>query len=762
MANEIGDATTVTVPAVNTPGPGYAITINAAIQELQARVAQRADNGSIAQMPAGTVKANLTGALADAQDVTLAALSAALGGGGGGYPVIVEDIGVSTANSGAANELALRTHMTASRTTPYTYQFGPGTYHFDKNALAGDPGRGSIYVQNMAARRFVGMGVGVTFLTYGGLGNSGQWSFFYVAGEGSERFEVRDLTLACTDITNRDGGDQHHLIDVECITAHGTSKIRSNIVVQNVHLDACIGSGFRTVGEPTIGNYVENYILFNVTADGSGIAPGSRSCYEVQRGSRLGAYVNVSGVGAKNSVFDSEITSGGPASNLLFINCFFDGSKAAASSNTFSIGGSSAPGQYRSIDWTLSNVRVKGGYTGMYYGQRIRLYDCLFEYTPGDNVTIDATMNAAGGANPIFTLRGENDDIEFTNCTFRRGIGVIKPGSLLDMQSLDAVQRTHGVRLTNPQFIEKSDIGNGLAVYASDVQNLSITDLEYQHASTSTFDTAASVVVWRGTNCANSDSLRIDGLSMTSAGGKIRQLVSVTAGNGTTLGPVTLLGIDSGSVLNAANNSSCIVVFDQGGTGIVHENPVIQGCRSNGQVTWIAANATATKVFPVVAGNLGARATKTLESYSVAPNTYALGAPGDLFLYRATVQTFELWIKKTQTSSAILTQDRNGWALMSSSTAASVLTSGTATLSVSRTSDYHAITVTVTDATVTATSKIVGVSWAAVETDENTPETCHVEFIPGTPGVGSFPITLVSRDGKPVGGDYKISYQVAN
>lgn len=762
MPNEIGDATTVTVPAPGTPGPGYAVTINAAIEELQTRVAQRADNGSIAQMPAGTVKANLTGALADAQDVTLAALAAALGvGGGGGYPVIVEDIGVATGNTGAANELALRTHMTANPGTPYTYQFGPGTYNFDKNALAGDPGRGSIYVQGMAARRFVGMGVGVTFLTYGGLGNSGQWSFFYIAGEGDERVEIRDLTLACTDITNRDGGDQHHLIDVECITAHGTSKIRRNVVVQNVHLGACIGSGFRTVGEPSIGNYVEGYVLFNVTADGSGISPGSRSCYEVQRGSRLGAYVNVSGEGAKNSVFDSEITSGGPASNLVFVNCFFDGSKAAASSNTFSIGGSSAPGQYRSIDWTLCNVRVKGGYTGMYYGQRIRLYDCLFEYTPGDNVTIDATMNAAGGANPIFTLRGENEDVEFTNCTFRRGIGVIKPGSLLDMQSLDAVQRTHGVRLTNPQFIEESDVGNGLAVYASDVQNLSITDLEYQHASTSTFDTAASVVVWRGTNCANSDSLRIDGLSMTSAGGKIRQLVSVTAGNGTTLGPVTLLGIDSGSVLNAANNSSCIVVFDQAGTGIVYENPVIQGCRSNGQVTWIAANATATKVFPVVAGNLGARATKTLESYSTAPNGFALGAPGDLFLYRSSVQTFELWIKKTQTSGAILTQDRNNWVLLTSSTNTSS-TSGAATLSVPRDTKLRDIRLPVVDPAVTATSRIQ-VDWApTIDTDENTPEFSPVLFVATAPDVGTFDVKLVSTDTKPLSGDYKILYQVSN
>lgn len=762
MANEIGDATTITVPAPGTAGPGYAITINAAIEELQARVTQRADNGSIAQMPAGTVKANLTGALADAQDVTLATLSAALGGGGGGYPVIVEDIGVSTANSGAANELALRTHMTASPGTPYSYQFGPGTYNFDKNALAGDPGRGSIYIPDtMAARRFFGQGRGVTTIAYGGLGNTGEWSLFYVVGGSSERFEVADLDLHCTGITNPDAGNQHHLINVAAVSAHGTSKIRENIRVHNVLFRACIGAGFRTLGEPAIGNYVQGYAVVDCEFNTAGIGFGSRSCLELQRGSRLGLYANIYAKGARNSVFDSEITSGGSADDLVFHNCVFDG-VTASSSNVFSLGGSSTPGSYRGKNWLLSNVTTKTGYVGIYYAYNVRFLNCRFDYTPGVNIGVDALMNDAGGAAPLVQVRGENDLLDFTGCVWQRGIGVTNPSALFDVQALATpTQRSFGISLNNPTFVDDSVTPATAVVSGGDVNDLAITGMQVISGATSNFISGADCIRWFSSTATSCSRLRVDGLRVRTAGGLYRQLVNVAAGAGITLGPVDLIGIDGSNVINGANASSSVVVFDTS-TGVLDENPLLLDIRSPGQYTWIAANAAIDKIFPVVAGSRGARTHKTLESYYTAPNTKALGAPGDLFLYRATTQTFELWIKKTQTSSAILTQDRNGWALMSSSTAASAIVGGTATLSVSRTNSRHQVTVTVSDAAVVPTSKIVGVTWAASELDENTPETCHVEFVAGTPGTGSFPLQIISRDNQQVSGDYKITYQVAN
>jgi hypothetical protein len=762
MPNEIGDATTVTVPAPGTPGPGYAVTINAAIEELQTRVAQRADNGSIAQMPAGTVKANLTGALADAQDVTLAALVAALGVSGGGYPVIVEDIGVATGNTGAANELALRTHMTANPSTPYAYQFGPGTYNFDKNALAGDPGRGSIYITDtMAARRFFGQGRGVTTLAYGGLGNSGEWNLFYAVGGSSARFEVSDMDLHCTGITNPDAGNQHHLINVAAVSAHGTSKIRENIRVSKVNFRSCIGAGFRTLGEPLVGNYVQGYAVTDCDFSTAGIGFGSRSCLELQRGSRSGLYANIYAKGARNSVFDSEITSGGSADNLIFHNCTFDGI-TASSSNVFSLGGSSVPGSYRGVNWILSNVVTLGGYVGIFYTYNVKFFNCRFEYTPGLNIGVDAFMNSALAAAPLTQVRGENDLLAFYNCVWTRGVGAVAPSALFDVQALATpTQRSFRVELHQPTFIESSVTPATAVVSAGDVDDLTITGMRVVSGATSNFVDGADCVRWFSVTATACTQMALHGLTVSSAGGLMRQLVNVAAGTGITLGTVDIVGVNGTGIINPAKTSGSVVVFDMTGTGTINENPLLDQVRSPGQYTWIAANSASDKIFPVVAGSRGARTHKTLESYVTAPNTKALGAPGDFFLYRPTVQTFELWVKKTQTSSAVLTQDRNNWVLLTSSTNTGS-TSGAATVSVPRNTRLRDIRLPVVDPTVTATSRIQ-VDWApTVDTDENTPEFSPVLFAATAPDVGTFDVKLVSTDTKPLSGDYKILYQVSN
>ena len=762
MANEIGDATTVIVPAPGTVGPGYAVTINSAIEELQARVAQRADNGSIAQMPTGTVKANLTGVLADAQDVTLAALAAALGvgGGGGGYPVIVEDIGVATGNTGAANELALRTHMNAGLSTPYSYQFGPGTYNFDKNALAGDQGRGSIYVKDtMATRRFSGQGRGVTTLAYGGLGNSGEWNLFYVVGGSSALFEVSDMDLHCTGITNPDAGNQHHLINVAAVSTHGTGKIRENIRVSRTNFRTCIGSGFRTLGEPLVGNYVQGYAVTDCDFATAGIGFGSRSCLELQRGSRLGLYANITAKGARNSVFDSEITSGGSADDLVFHNCLFDG-VTANSNNVFSVGGSSAPGSYRANNWILSNVVTRCGYVGIYYANNVRFTNCRFEYTPGVNIAVDTLMNDGAGATPLVTVRGENDLLNFTDCVWYRGVGVTTPGSLFDVQALAGpTQRSFRVSLTSPTFTDASVTPSSAVVIASDVNDFNVNNMTVVSGATTNFDNAADCLRWKSDTATTCASLRIDGLRVRTAGGLMRQLINVSAAAGITLGTVDVIGVDGTGVINPANTSSSIIGFDTS-TGILNENPLLLDLRSPGQYTWIAANAAATMVFPIVSGGRGARTTKTLESYVTAPNTFALGAPGDMFLYRPTAQTFELWIKRTQTSSAILTQDRNGWVLLTSSTSGSIPLLGTATLTVSRSNKRHVVIGSITDVRLTVSNRLL-LNWApTTEASENTPETSSVFFVPAIPTAGSCAVKIVSLNNLPPSGNYDVTYAI--
>lgn len=761
MANEIGDVTTVTVPLVGTAGPGYATTINAAIEELQARVSQRADNGSIAQMPAGTVKANLTGALADAQDVTLAALSAALGGGGGGYPVIVEDIGVSTTNSGADNELALRTHMNASLGTPYSYQFGPGTYNFDKNALAGDPGRGSIYIKDtMAARRFFGQGRGVTTIAYGGLGDFGDWHCFYVVGGSSARFEVADLTVKCSGITNPDAADQNHLIQISATATHGSGVIRDNVRINNTNFGACIGAGFRTLGDTSIGNFVQGYALTDCDFDTSGIGTGSRSCLECQQGSRFGLYANVNAKGARNSVFDSEITSGtGYAQGLVFENCVFDNT-LGSTHNVFSLGGSSTVGVYRVIDWVLSNVVTKTGYVGIFHCDNLKLLNCRFEYTVGLNAVIDALMNDVAGAVPLVTVRGENRLLELSACVWRRGPGILTPKALIDVEAFSGpTRRTFELALHNPTFIEQSTVPATAVVLAGDVDDLLVTNMRVLSGATSNFTVLSDCLRWTSVTAASCTRFRVEGLTVKAAGGLMNRLVYIAAGGGITLGQATLVDIDGVGILNAASASSCVVEFDTT-TGVIYENPHLSGLRSAGQYTWIASSAAATAVFPVVGGNVGSRTQKTLESYTTPPNTFALGAPGDLFFYRSSPQLFELWIKRTQTSGAVMTQDRNGWVLLTSSTAGTAF-SGAYTAVAGRGHDLQAMNFAVVDASVSPTSRI-SVHWAPTTSlDENTPDVSNVRFAAFSVGAGSFAIQVISNDNKPISGDYKLIYQVS-
>ena len=125
MPNEIGDAFVYSMPDLHDPGPGYATSINNTVAEIQERLLQRVDNGSIALMPAGTVKANISGASTNASDVTIAALKTALG-------IVVSPFsGAYTAVAGRGHKLRdknfLVTDASVSPTSRISVNWAPTT-----------------------------------------------------------------------------------------------------------------------------------------------------------------------------------------------------------------------------------------------------------------------------------------------------------------------------------------------------------------------------------------------------------------------------------------------------------------------------------------------------------------------------------------------------------------------------------------------------------------------------------------------------------
>lgn len=324
------------------------------------------------------------------------------------------------------------------------------------------------------------------------------------------------------------------------------------------------------------------------------------------------------------------------------------------------------------------------------------------------------------------------------------------------------LRRTFQLSLTSPTFIDLSIAPASAVFLAADVNDCQVRDMRVITGATANYTALADCLRWSSVNATSCARFDVDGLTVTTGGGLYNRLVYIAAGAGITLGPVDLRSIDGTGAVNPASASACLVEFDTT-TGTLHENPQLFNLRSPAQYTWIASSAAATAVFPIVSGNLGARTQKTLESYTTPPNTFALGAPGDLFFYRPNPQTFELWIKRTQTSGVVLTQDRNGWALLTTSTASATNTRRTATLNVPRTNTASALDVTVTDATVTAASNISSLTWApTTEQDENTPEVSQVLFVVESVSAGAFVVNVSSFNQAPPAGAYKISYQVAN
>jgi hypothetical protein len=85
-------------------------------------------------------------------------------------------------------------------------------------------------------------------------------------------------------------------------------------------------------------------------------------------------------------------------------------------------------------------------------------------------------------------------------------------------------------------------------------------------------------------------------------------------------------------------------------------HPILQGCNFTHATLWTTDHAANNKVFPIVAGSNSSLTGRHLEG-TVAPNGVVVGNLGDIYTFRPTPETAQIWFKATQSGKP----DNTGW-----------------------------------------------------------------------------------------------------
>jgi len=118
--------------------------------------------------------------------------------------------------------------------------------------------------------------------------------------------------------------------------------------------------------------------------------------------------------------------------------------------------------------------------------------------------------------------------------------------------------------------------------------------------------------------------------------------------------------IDDLAIVNveAPEAAAMGVLFDAAVGGLIDPHPILQGCNfKHATMTWATDHAANNKVFPIVAGSNSSLTARHLEG-TVAPNGVVFGNLGDIYTFRPTPTSAQIWFKAIQSGGP---NSNTGW-----------------------------------------------------------------------------------------------------
>jgi len=549
--------------------------------------------------------------------------------------------------SNTSNTSAVKQALSDFASTGAELHFPSGTIFLDQDTVASPSSfKNSITVlghdlvlsgEGMFATTLVAQGAGSTIPSQG-------WCLIEVAN-GAKRVEIKDLALKQGTITNPPDQDHGHVLQ---ISNTNSSSPTQDIYIHDVFFGAAIGDGIRIVGNPP-SSLVDTVRILNLTMHTGGhpsFPLGSRSGISFQRGYNgveVGSfYID----GPKNSPIDFEPSGNlqqthfnihdGIVNNALgstFIAASFDGSKGgttlAQRSQVHNVTVLEGQVQFINTDHLdVSDLKVYDSSSGptdaTTAGQLVYVYQTNVDLTLRD---LDLQKLSGAQTGPLMIIRGEK---------------VKMPGS--DESVLKYPQR---VTVEGGRFLQQTD---------QDVFDISSCDQ---------CTVSGANIRWEGPTPASWQAfiLRSGLVSMTNTllaniklapppFGRLKYVIWAAADPQTSIDDLTIVNIE------APEAATTGVLFDAAVDGIFDRSPILQGCDfKHATVTWATDHAANNRVFPIVAGSNSSLTARHLEG-TVAPNEVVFGNLGDIYTFRPTPTSAQIWFKATQSGGP---NSNTGW-----------------------------------------------------------------------------------------------------
>jgi hypothetical protein len=542
------------------------------------------------------------------------------------YNVIAND---STPAVATANTVGINLAITTHSGTPACLMLPMGDIYLEQ--APGARNWSILFGTGVSDVTLAGQGMFATRLIQNGVGDLGEWDGLVV--NGAQRIEVRDLAILQGTIDHPDPVQQNHLVAVYNTVPGGTTR---DIYVHDVWFGKTIGDAFRVSGRGGGPEVCENVRLLNFQMELNGIVNvpsgrrGARSGISIQRGYQNlefgGAFIR----GAQNSLIDMEPTGTGTMHGAYFHDLDCDNSQGHTGS-AVSFGGVSHGARAAAL--RVRDVTVREG----------RIIVISTERAEFDRVTI--TSASAFASDPhiaSLVVRQVNNDLQLRHLSIER-IGASAAGPCLDIENAG-----NATTILSPTIRQGT---NQLPIRLDGCTRPRISGAHIRFDGTSPGNWDA---VFVAATVANANHPQIDDVHLISSTGKMRSAVGLYVRTARTMEHIRVTDVNcAGSALQA------VLLSADPGSG-VDSNPIIQAIDNDTDPLWRSDDHNANGIFPITQGSSAGETERCLEG-RVTPNGNVVGNIGDIYRWRPTATTAEIWFKATQGVAGV--PDNAGWVL---------------------------------------------------------------------------------------------------